>query len=160
MKIKLLIIALTIISAPLYSASLRVSPSMVTFHNVQNGKKYDVYKDTGVRFTIYNDDSISKTWNLAIYSPAERGHTNKQYKNIKNTNWCWLDKYNVTVNPDSFEHINLFFQIPDHKSYYNKKWMAVIGIDGQTDNAGISLSADLLVFIETFSNISKGGLND
>ena len=159
--------SLLFIISPLYAASLRVSPAMVTLQNIQKGKIVDLYQETGVRFTIFNDDEISRTWQLNVYPPAVRGQKNDHYKDILNAEWCWLDKNVVTIKPKSYEYVYLFIQLPDqsldNQELNNQKWMAVIGIDGQSGNTGISLAADLFLFIETYSNhlsITKGGFNN
>ncbi len=41
------------------AASLKVSPARFIIHDVKPGIQYDVYKATGLRITLYNDDDVS-----------------------------------------------------------------------------------------------------
>ncbi|ETR67435.1 MAG: hypothetical protein OMM_11602, partial [Candidatus Magnetoglobus multicellularis str. Araruama] len=124
-NISIYIISLIMCTNISYAASLRVSPAMINCQNIQYGITYDIYKETGVRFTIYNDDLENKTWQLAIYPPSERGQSTKDYMDILSDTWCRLDKTTVTVKPNSFEHVYLYIQFPEelpNTTQYHK-WM-------------------------------------
>jgi hypothetical protein len=47
------------------AAGLKVGPAGFIIHNVTPGRVYDVYKETGVRLTIYNDGDTTRSYVLA-----------------------------------------------------------------------------------------------
>jgi hypothetical protein len=137
--------------ARLEAASLKVSPGRFLIHNVKPGRLYDVYRETGLRLTIYNDDSATRTWILSVHRPSERGKWEKGYAEIPNAKWCWFDRGEVTMGPRSKAYANLFLKIPDEEKYLNQHWVVTLGVEGKPGRAGISLAVDIRAQIETVS---------
>lgn len=138
------------------SASLKVSPARFIVHDVEPGRLYDIYKETGLSLTIYNDDDVSRTWVLSTHRPSERGHWEKGYAEIPDARWCWFDKDEIAVEPKSKANANLYLQIPEEEQYYNQHWVVTLNIGGKA-SGGISLAVDIRVQIETKSKVELKG---
>ena len=50
--------------------SLKVSPGRFTIHNVEPGREHDLYGESAVRVTIFNEDEAPRTWALSIRRPS------------------------------------------------------------------------------------------
>ena len=137
--------------AGLVAASLKVSPGRFLIHNVKPGRLYDVYRETGLRLTIYNDDSATRTWILSVHRPSERGMWEKGYAEIPDPLWCWFDNAEVTVGPGGKAYAYLSLRIPDEERYFNQHWVATFSVDSRPGRAGISLAVDIRAQIETVS---------
>ena len=134
------------------AASLKVAPARFIVHNVKPGNLYDIYAETGLRLTIYNDDEVSRTWLLSTHRPSERGRWEKGYAEIPDARWCWFEKNEITVEAKSKAYANLYLKIPDEEKYYNQHWIVTLGVGGNSGRPGISLAVDIRVQIETKSN--------
>ncbi|HPC15936.1 MAG TPA: hypothetical protein P5318_07140 [Candidatus Hydrogenedentes bacterium] len=134
------------------AASLKVAPGRFIIHDVKPGVEYDLYKETGLRITIYNDDDASRMWRLSVHRPSERGKWERGYGEIPDARWCWLDRSEVTVEPKGRAYANVFLKIPDDPKYSNQHWVATIGVDGKPGAGGIALAADIRIQIETASD--------
>jgi len=133
------------------SASLKVSPARIIIHDVKPGKLYDIYKETKVRLTIYNDDDMDRTWLLSVNQPSKRGDWEKGYSEIPVSTWCWFNNKTITVNKRSVSYAYLFLKIPEEEKYYNQHWIVTLGIDSKPGAGNLSLAADIRVQIETMS---------
>ncbi len=140
----------------LRAASLKVSPAQFMVDGVEPGKLYDIFKETGLRLTIYNDDDVEHTWVLSTHRPSERGRWEKGYAEIPEAKWCWFDKEEITVAPNSAAYAKLYLRIPPEEKYYNQHWIATIGVGGKR-GGGISLAVDIRVQIETESKVDLKG---
>ncbi len=134
------------------AASLKVSPARFIIHDVKPGVQYDLYKETGVRITLYNDDDASRTWLLTMHRPSERGTWERGYAEIPDARWCWLDQNEVTVEPNGKAYAHLFLKVPGDEKYYNQHWVVTLGVDGKPGAGGIALAADIRAQIETTSS--------
>ncbi len=139
-------------SGPLVAASLKVSPAGFIVHDVEPGKVYDIYKETGLRLTIYNDDAVSRTWLLSPHRPSERGRWEKGYGEIPDAQWCWFEKDEIAVDARSKAYAHLHLKVPDEEKYYNQHWVVTLGVGGKP-GGGISLAVDIRVQIETRSRV-------
>lgn len=139
----------------LEAASLKVAPARFIVHNVDPGKPYDIYAETGLRLTIYNDDDVARTWVLSTHRPSDRGKWEKGYTEIPDPAWCWFEQDEVTVPAKSKTYANLHLKAPDEEQYYNQHWVATLSVEGKPSHGGISLAVDVRAQIETKS---KAGL--
>jgi len=135
----------------LVAASLRVAPARFIVHNVEPGKLYDLYGETGLRLTLYNDDRTARTWMLTTHRPSERGKWERGYDEIPDADWCWFETAELNVLPASKAYGYLKLQIPAEEKYYNQHWVVTLGIDGKAGRGGLALAADVRVQIETKS---------
>ena len=131
------------------AASLRVSPAQFIIHDVEPGRVYDIFKETGLRLTIYNEGAQSLSWMLSTHRPSDRGRWEKGYGEIPDARWCWFDQAEVTAGPNSPAYGNLFIQIPEDPKYYNQHWVATLSIRGKPGAGPVSLAVDIRVQIET-----------
>lgn len=147
----LLVVAIFVaaFAAPASAASLKVGPARFIVHDVQPGRLYDLYKDTGLQLTLYNDDNVERVWQLSVHRPSERGTWETGYAEIPDASWCWFDTTTVTVPPSGQSNARIFFRIPDEERYYNQHWVVTLGVGGAPGRGGISLAADVRVQIET-----------
>ena len=130
------------------AASLKVSPAQFIVQNVEPGKLYDIYQETGLRLSIYNDDDVSRTWTLSTHRPSARGAWEKGYAEIPDAHWSWFDKDEITVAPNSVGHAHLYLQIPKDDKYYNQHWVVTLGIGGAS-GGGVALALDVRMQVET-----------
>lgn len=137
------------LAAPASGASLKVSPARILIQDVAPGRLYDVYRDTGVQLTLYNDDAVERTWNLSVHRPSERGPWEMGYAEIPDASWCRFDVSEIAVPPGGKAHAGFYVEIPDEECYYNQHWVVTLGIGGASGRRGISLAADIRVQIET-----------
>lgn len=142
------------------AASLKVAPARFIVHNVAPGKLYDIYRETGLRLTIFNDDDVSRTWLVSAYRPSERGSWEKGYAEIPDAKWCWFDNNEVTVEPNGKAYAQLFLNVPEDEKYFNQHWVVTLGVDGKPGRGGIALAADVRVQIETKSKADVAGPPD
>ncbi|HNT89059.1 MAG TPA: hypothetical protein PKL84_14435, partial [Candidatus Hydrogenedentes bacterium] len=133
------------------AASLKVAPARFIVHNVTPGTVYDIHAETGLRLTVYNDDEVSRTWLLSTHRPSERGTWETGYAEIPDAHWCWLDRNEVTVEPNGKAYAHLFLQVPAEERYYNQQWVVTLGIEGKRNAGGVALAADVRMQIETKS---------
>ena len=143
------------------AASLKVSPAQFIVHHVEPGKLYDIYEKTGLRFTIYNDDEVRRTWFLTTHRPSERGRWEKGYGEIPDAKWCWFAENEITVEPNSHAYAYLKIQIPPDEQYYNQHWITTVHISGGR-GGGVGVAVNIRVQIETKSsadtNLRSAGL--
>ena len=135
----------------LEAAGLKVAPARFILHDVKPGKHYDIYKETGLRLTIYNDDDTTRSWVLSTHRPSERGQWEKGYAEIPDARWCWFERSEITVGAKNKAYANLYLKIPKEEKYYNQRWVVTLGIDGKPGQGGISLAVDIRAQIETES---------
>lgn len=133
------------------AASLKVAPARFIVHNVTPGRTYDIYAETGLRLTIYNDDTAARSWILSVHRPSDRGAWETGYAEIPDPSWCWFDQTELTVEPQGKAYAHLYLQVPDEERYWNQHWVVTIGIDGKPGGGGIALAADVRAQIETKS---------
>lgn len=139
------------------AASLRVSPARFIVHDVRPGQSYDIFKETGLRLCIFNDDDTTRTWRLSIHRPSERGRWERGYGEIPDASWFWFDDSEIAVGPKSRGYANLHLKIPDEEKYYNQHWVVTLGIDGKPGSGGIALAVDVRAQIETKSKADAVG---
>jgi hypothetical protein len=151
-RLTLLFVLLLGLAGRLEAASLKVSPARFIVHNVEPGKLYDLYKETRLRLTVYNDDTVSRTWVLSTHRPSERGRWEKGYAEIPDARWCWFDKDEITVEPNSKAYANLHLKIPDEERYYNQHWVVTLSIGSKPGRGGIGVAVDIRAQIETKSS--------
>jgi hypothetical protein len=141
-------------SGRLDAAGLKVGPAGFIIHNVCPGKTYDVYKETGLRLTIYNDDDTSHTYLLSAQRPA--GKWEKGYLGIPDPEWCRFNKSEVTVDAHGKGYGNIEIKIPDEGKYYNQHWIVTFGVAGKPGPGGIALAVQIRAQIETKSRAEAG----
>lgn len=134
-----------------YAASLKVSPAQFIVHDVEPGKVYDLFAESGARLSVYNDDDVARTWMLTTDRPSDRGRWERGYGEIPDATWCWFDKPEVTVGPNSRGYGHLFLRIPDEEQYYNQHWVVTLGVRGKEGTSFIGLAIDVRMQIETKS---------
>jgi len=133
------------------SVSMKVGPAGFIIHNVKPGKLYDVFKETGLRLTIYNDSDTTHTYTLSTYRPSQRGTWETGYLEIPDATWFWFENTEVTVSPRSQGHAGLYVKIPGGDKYYNQHWVVTLGVTGKPGAGGIALAVDVRVQIETIA---------
>lgn len=131
------------------AASLKVAPARFIVHSVEPGTMYDIYAETGLRLTIFNDDNVAHSWALSVHRPSERGHWETGYDEIPDAAWCWFDQTVVSVEPNSKAYAHLFLQVPGEERFYNQHWVVTLGIDAPPGAGGLALAADIRAQIET-----------
>jgi hypothetical protein len=151
-RLIVLIVLLLAIYRTVDAASLKVSPARFIVHNVEPGRLYDIHKETGVRLTVYNDSDVSRTWSLSTHRPSERGRWETGYGEIPDARWCWFDRDEITVEPNSKAYAKLYLKIPDEEKYYNQHWVVTLNVGGKPGR-GIALAVDIRVQIETKSKV-------
>jgi len=151
-RLTLLFVLFLSLIGQLEAASLKVSPARFIVHNVEPGRLYDIYKETGVRLTIYNDSDASRTWFLSTHRPSERGRWETGYGEIPDATWCWFETDEITVEPNSSAHANLYLKVPDEEKYYNQHWVVTLSVGGKPGR-GFALAVDIRVQIETKSKV-------
>lgn len=150
-SVTILVMLVLVIPERSEAASLTVSPGRFIVHDVEPGKNYDLYKETGLRLTIINDSDEPNTWMLNTFQPSGRGRWEKGYAEIPDARWCWFTETEVTVGPKShgYAHVNLM--IPEGEEYYNQHWVATLNVSGKPGEGGIGLAVDVRMQIETQS---------
>ncbi len=143
--------ALLGVVAQVEAASLKVSPARFIVHDVHPGVQYDIYKETGLRITVFNDDDTERAWLLSVHRPSERGTWERGYAEIPDASWCWFDRSEVTVPPKGIAYAHLFLRVPEEEKFLNQRWVVTLGVDGKPGAGGIALAADIRVQIETKS---------
>lgn len=146
----LVCLQLLLLAAQLTGASLRVSPARFMLHHIAPGRLYDIQKETGLKLTVYNDSSLTRSFVLSTRQP-ETGHFEAGYLAIPDASWCWFEKQELTVSPNSQASVGVILQVPDKPEFYNQKWIVVFGIKGKPGPGGISLAIDVRGQIETRS---------
>lgn len=139
------------------AASLRVSPAQFILHDVQPGKVYDIYADTALRLTVYNDDESSRTWTFSAHRPSERGQWERGYGEIPDAQWLWFGQPEITILPDSKSYGHFFLRIPDEEQYYNQHWVVTLSVQGKSGAASIGLAVNIRAQIETTSDVNVSG---
>jgi len=150
--VALLFVMLLAVLSRSEAASLKVSPARFIVHNVEPGKLYDIYEETGVRLTVYNDDEVSRTWVLSTHRPSERGRWETGYGEIPDARWCWFDNDEITVEANSKAYAKLYLHIPGEEKYYNQHWVVTLNVGGKP-GGGLALAVDVRVQIETKSKV-------
>lgn len=139
------------LAVPAKAASLKVAPGRFILHDVKPGVEYDIYKETGLRIAIYNDDDANRTWLLSVHRPSDRGQWERGYGEIPDAAWCRIDRSEIAVEPGGRAYAHLFLKVPDDPQFYNQHWVATVGVDGKPGAGGIALAADIRIQIETAS---------
>ena len=151
MRLARALFALAIASAcgcPAEAVQLKVAPARFILHDIQPGLTYDMYKETGLRLTIFNDDNVSRSWNLTTHRPSERGDWEKGYNEIPDASWCWFERDEVKVPANGVENVNFFLSIPEEERYFNQRWVVTLGVGGG-DARGLSVAVDIRAQLET-----------
>lgn len=143
--------ALLLTTGVSYAASLKVAPAQFIVHDVAPGTVYDIYEETGLRLSVYNDDDVARTWVLSAHRPSERGRWERGYGEIPDAKWCWFDKSEITVGPNSRGYAQLFLRVPEEEQYYNQHWVVTLGVRAKSGTSFIGLGIDVRVQIETKS---------
>lgn len=153
------LILLTVCSSRLAAASLKVGPAGFIIHNVVPGKAYDVYKETGLQLTIYNDSPEAKTYRLSAHRPSEGGTWEKGYLEIPNAQWCWFDQDEIKVAANSNAYARFHLKIPDEERYYNQRWVVTLNIAGKPRlGGGVGVAINIRAQIETKSRADLKGV--
>ena len=154
MRLTCLVICLLSAAMHAEAASLKVSPARFMVQNVEPGRLYDVYKESGLRLAIFNDDDVIRTWVLSTHRPGERGKWEEGYGEIPDSRWCWFDKQEIAVPAGSTGYAHLFLRIPEEEEYFNQHWVVTLGIGGKPGLGGISLAIDVRMQIETKNKVN------
>jgi len=144
-----LLIFLLAFSGRLEAAGLKVSPASFIIHDVNPGKPYDLYKETGLRLTIHNDDDVSHTYLLSTHRP--KGKWEKGYLEIPDAGWCWFENSEITVEANGKGYGNIYLKISDEEKYYNQHWVVTLKVAGKAGPGGIALAIEVRAQIETKS---------
>lgn len=131
------------------AASLKVSPASLMVNDVAPGKVYDIYKETGVRLTVFNDDDVERAWVLSTYRPSERGRWETGYGEIPDAEWCWFRDSEITIAPNSVGYGHLFLRIPGEEQYFNQHWVVTLTVEGKSGRPGLGLAVEIRFQIET-----------
>ena len=145
----LLLALASILCASTEAASLKVSPALFIIRDIEPGRAYDVYRDAGVRLTIYNDDGSPRTWSVSLHQSSERGRWETGYTEIPDPEWCWFDEEEITVAPHDKGFAHLHLKVPDEMRYYNQRWVVTASISGGAGGQMIALAADVRILLET-----------
>lgn len=134
----------------IFSQGLAVSPGGILIQGVLPGKTYDIYKETGIKLTIYNKDNSPHTYILSTHKPSEVGNKRweKGYFEIPDPSWCWFDKKEVKIEGNKSESVNIYIKIPDEERYYNQHWIVTVGVLSKPEY-GLSLGVYVRMQIET-----------
>ena len=148
-----IVVLCAVLAGPLGAgaASLKVSPARFMVNDVEPGRTYDLYKETGVRLAVFNEDAVEQTWVLTAHRPSERGRWETGYGEIPDAAWCWFGENEITVPPNSVGYGHLFLRVPGEEQYYNQHWIVALNVAGKTGGLGVSLAIDIRVQIETKS---------
>ncbi|OGV62674.1 MAG: hypothetical protein A2283_04410 [Lentisphaerae bacterium RIFOXYA12_FULL_48_11] len=148
----LTLILLTACSGRLEAASLKVSPAGFIIHNIVPGRTYDVYKESGLQLTIYNDSAADKTYLLSAHRPSEGGTWEKGYLEIPDPKWCWFDRNEIKVEANSKAYVRFHLKVPDEERYYNQHWVVTLNIAGKPGpGGGVGVAINVRAQIETQS---------
>ena len=142
---------LAIGSSRVEAASLKVSPAGFIIHNVVPGRTYDVYAETGLQLSIYNDDKVAHTYSLSTHRPSEGGRWEKGYLEIPEAQWCRFEHDEITIGAFSNGYARCFLLIPDEERYYNQHWVVTMGVADKPGLGGIGVAVDIRAQIETQS---------
>ncbi len=140
-----------VVSMTAEAASLKVSPAQFMVQDVEPGKLYDIYAETGLRLTVFNEDDAARTWRLSTHRPSERGRWEKGYAEIPDATWCWFGENEIALSPNSAGFGHVFLRIPDDEQYYNQHWIVTLNVAGQSGGLGLGLAVDIRMQIETKS---------
>lgn len=139
------LVALTPTASLLYAASpqavgLKVEPGALFIQNVFLGKLYDVYKESGLRLTVHNESSRTRTYILSTHLPSDVGAKGwlQGYSELPDVTWFWFDRQEIKIGPNGVGYANMFFEIPKQERYYNQHWVLALGIRGKAE-AGPSI---------------------
>lgn len=136
----------------LEAAGLKVAPARFIVHDVKPGQYHNLYKETGLRLAIFNENDTTGTWRLSTHRPSERGRWETGYAEIPDPRWCGFEQNETTAGPHSAAYAHLWIRIPADPKYYNQHWIVTLGIEGQPGLGGIALAVDVRVQIETKSS--------
>jgi len=145
------LILLTASSGRLEAASLKVGPAGFIIHNVTPGKTYDVYQETGLQLTIYNDNPAAHTYLLSAHRPSECGAWEKGYLEIPDAKWCWFENNEIKVEANGKSYGKFHLKIPDEERYYNQRWVVTLNIAGKPPpgGGGMGVAINIRAQIET-----------
>ncbi len=127
---------------------VKASPGAFILHNVQPGRVYDVYQETGSRVTVYNDSPERRTYSLSVARPSGKVLTG--YRAIPDPRWCRFDPGEVEVEGMSRGYGYLKIQIPDEEKYYNQSWVVPLTVQIGSGR-GIAVAVQIRAQIETKS---------
>jgi len=143
----------------LEAASLKVGPAGFIIHNIAPGRTYDVYKETGLQLTIYNDSAAAKTYLLSAHRPSEGGKWEKGYLEIPDPRWCWFDQDEIKVAANSNAYARFHLKIPDEERYYNQRWVVTLNIAGKPGpGVGMGVAINVRAQVETQSRADLKGV--
>jgi hypothetical protein len=145
-------------SSGLEAVGLKVGPGGFIIHNVTPGRIYDVYKETGLRLSIYNDDDASHTYLLSAQRPS--GEWEKGYLGIPDARWCWFDKSKIVLGAKGEGYGNFYLKIPDEDAYCNQHWIVTLAVTSEPGPGGIALAVNIRAQIETQSRSDVRGTPD
>ena len=131
---------------------MKAGPAGFIIHNVVPGKAYDVYKQTGLQLTIYNDGAVARTYLLSSHRPSEGGNWEKGYLEMPEPTWCWFDQNVITVEANSNACARFHLKIPDEERYYSQHWVVTLNIAGKPEpGVGVGVAINVRAQIETQS---------
>lgn len=135
-----------------FGASIKVAPAEFTVHNVEPGRTYDIFEETGLRLTVFNDESVARTWSLYVSQPSERGARQAGYDAIPDPSWCQFHGDSVTVPAGGKAYAELTLTVPNEERYYNQHWLVALTVGGKPEGGGIGLEVDVRMQVETKSH--------
>ena len=139
---------------------MKVSPAGFILQDIVPGKVYDIYQETGLKLTVYNDDTVGHTYLLSTHRPSEWGKWERGYLEIPDPKWCWFEEDELTVGPNGQGYGNIFLKVPDEERYYNQRWVVVLRVMGKPGPGGIALAINVRIQIETESKVDLKGKPD
>lgn len=161
-KMYYLILSLALLmtcSGQLEAASMKVGPARFIIHNVVPGRAYDVYKETGLQLTIYNDSATDKMYLLSTHRPSEGGTWEKGYQEIPDPKWCWFDNDTIEVGANSNASARFHVMIPGEGRYYNQHWVVTLNIAGKPrSGGGLGVAINVRAQIETQAKVDLNGV--
>jgi len=148
--IYLLILFLSVFAGKAMAFGVKASPGAFIIHNVNPGSIYDVYGETGLRITLYNDSSVEYIYALSVEQPTGplRG-----YQPIPDTKWIEFEPDIVDVSAGKQDYGYMIINIPDEERYYNQSWVVNVIVTNYTGGS-LAVAIKIRVQIETKS---KGG---
>lgn len=152
------LVLLTAYSGRLEAASLKAGPAGFIVHNVVPGRAYDVYKETSLQLTIYNDSAADRTYLLSAHRPSAGGKWEKGYLEIPDPKWCWFEEDEIKVAANSNAYARFHLNIPDEERYYNQHWVVTLNIAGKSGAGGIGVAINIRAQIETQSRADLQGM--
>jgi hypothetical protein len=138
---------------------LEVDPGQMLIDKVVPGEKCYASDMTGIGVIIKNTGTASGKYSLKIVPPSQAELVCFQgYTDIPDARWFWFEDKKggnrigeVEIAGEESRKVELCFQIPREKKYYNRHWEAALVIQGESGGA-FNLSVVPKYQIETMSS--------